>query len=334
MVSPGDFPSFRQRWPWIGGDLQTLRNFLLRSTADLSRWPSQRLHLPLGDGSGDQLAAMLHRPESDGAKPLALLIHGLTGCEDSRHIRASAAALLAQGYPVVRLNLRGAGPSGPLCRQLYHAGRSEDLSDALKALAQQAGSVCEPGLVSIGFSLGANTLIKFLAEAADDPSILAAVSVSAPIDLQAAQRRIMEPRNRLYQRYLLERMVTDALASPCALDTEEQQRLRAITNVYDFDDRFVAPRNGFAGAEDYYARSSARRFLSAVRVPTLVIQASDDPWIPHQAYRSFDWQANPRLVPLLSARGGHVGFHGSGSPIAWHNRCILQFLERFWPDRA
>jgi len=320
------FPAFRARSPWLGGDLQTLRNYLRGRPADLSSWPGRRLELPLGDGSGDRLAAMLHDPDGESARPLAVLIHGLTGCEDSSYIRATARYLLEQGFPVLRLNLRGAGPSRPLCRFRYHAGRSEDLRDALEALGTQVAGLSARGLVLVGYSLGANMLLKFLAEHAGDFPLRAAASVSAPIDLKATQERMMTPRNAFYHRYLLGRMKAESLDAAGGLDESQRRAIERTRSIYEFDDVVVAPRGGFDGADDYYRRSSARRFLADVGVPTLVVHAMDDPWIPGRLYRQVDWAANRNLRPLLPGSGGHVGFHGHGSPAPWHDRCIARFF--------
>ncbi len=322
------FPTFRPRPPWLGGDLQTLRNALVGRPADLDPWPGRRLELAVADGSGDRLAAVLHEPSEERGRPLAVLIHGLTGCEDSLYLRATARHLLAACYPVLRLNLRGAGPSRPLCRFQYHAGKSEDLRDAILSLGELDPDLLHPGLVAIGYSLGANMLLKFLAEEAAGFPLRAAVSVSAPIDLKAAQEAIMRPRNAVYHRYLLTRMKRDALEGAAETSAAERRAVEGARSVYEFDDRFVAPRGGFAGAEDYYSRCGARRFLSGIAVPTLVIHAKDDPWIPASAYGAVDWSANRNLVPVLAGGGGHVGFHGAGSDVPWHDRCILRFLDR------
>jgi predicted alpha/beta-fold hydrolase len=322
-----DFPPFRPRLPWLGGDLQTLRNYLVVRPPDLADWPGRRLELALADGSGDRLAAVLHRPQGPGERPLAVLIHGLTGCEDSHYIRASARHLLGRGHPVLRLNLRGAGPSAALCRHRYHAGRSADLRDALAALARLEPGLYAGGLLLVGFSLGANMLLKFLAESGRDFPLRAAAAVSAPIDLEAAQLRLMAPRNALYHRYLLARMKAETLAGAELKPAERRAVLRA-RSVYDFDHGFVAPAGGFADAEDYYRRCSARRFLAAVDLPTLVVHARDDPWIPGAAYDAVDWRATPKLIPLRPAAGGHVGFHGRGAGAAWHDRCIARFFAR------
>jgi len=316
----GRFPPFAPRAPWRGADLQTLRNFLrgpaVAMPPDSS---SERLGLPLADGSGDRLSGLLQRPREAREGPLVMLVHGLGGDETSAYMQSTSAHLLALGYRVLRLNLRGAGPSRPDCHQQYHAGRSEDLRDALAALP---ASLRASGCVVVGYSLGGNMLLKYLAEFG---GVRAAVSVSAPIDLAAASRRILEPRNRVYHRRLLSGMKREALAAGDAVSPEERRILPGLSSILEFDERIVAPRNGFRDAADYYARCNALRHLPDVRVPTLVIHSLDDPWIPPDAYTGFDWSANRALVPLLAPSGGHVGFHGRGSRVPWHDRCIASF---------
>jgi predicted alpha/beta-fold hydrolase len=169
-------------------------------------------------------------------------------------------------------------------------------------------------------------LLKFLAEHGADFPVCAAAAVSAPIDLKATQLRLMAPRNALYHRYLLARMKAETLAG-ADLGAAQRTAVARARSVYQFDDGFVAPAGGFADAEDYYRRCSAGRFLADVAVPTLIVHARDDPWIPAAAYDAVDWRANPSLVPLLPATGGHVGFHGRGARAAWHDRCIGRFAE-------
>jgi uncharacterized protein len=323
-AADGDFPAFVPRAPWWGGDLQTLRNYMGRRRDPLAGCPGERLKLALRDGSGDRLAAMLNAPAGPTERPLLVLIHGLTGTEDSSYIRATAAAALAASYPVLRLNLRGAGPSRPLCRMQYHAGRTADLADALAALPER---LTRNGIVAMGFSLGANLLLKFLGEGGDR-RLRGAVAVSVPLDLAAAARRLMARRNAFYHRIILFHMKVESLAPIAALSDGERKTIAEAPNVVAFDDRFVAPRNGFTGAADYYARCSAGRYLDTIATSTLVIHALDDPWIPAVSYLARDWQRNPRVTLLLPPRGGHVGFHGSGDPIAWHDRCALRFLAR------
>ena len=319
--------SFVPRAPWWGGDLQTIRNYLRkRRPPDLTPWPGLRLELPVLDGSGDRLSVSLHQPAIEAGRPLAVLIHGLTGCEDSVYLRASARHLLGLGYPVVRLNQRGAGPSRPLCRSRYHAGLSGDLGDALKALADLDPRLISRGVVLVGYSLGGNVLLKFLAEAGSDFPIRAAATVSTPIDLAASVARIMTRRNRPYHNYLLSRMKAEEAARPEPLTTDERTTLERIARIYDFDEIVVAPRAGFSGADEYYRRCSALGFVDRIAVPTLLIHATDDPWVPAASYGAIPWQRTPILQPLISERGGHVGFHGRGSLVAWHDQAIAGFF--------
>jgi len=317
------FPPFRSRAPWWGRDLQTLRNSILPRGARLADVPGERIEFPMADGSADVLLGMLHSPKPDGDRALVVLVHGLTGSEDSAYVRASARHFLDLGYPVLRLNLRGAGPSEGRCRFRYHAGRSEDLR---QVLGRMDGRLAARGLLLVGYSLGGNLLLKYLGEAGRRAMVLGAASISAPIDLDAARRAIMRPRNTLYHRYLLSRLKDETRSLP--LDTTEQRELAAVRTLYEFDDRILAPRTGFAGAQDYYRRAMALPYLCDIAVPTLVIQAKDDPWIPFRAYRDFAWPSNPRLAPLFTRGGGHVGFHGRGAAVPWHDRCMAAFFER------
>lgn len=332
LVRLGDlaFDPFRQRAPWWGGDLQTLHNFfkpglIERGPARLGSPPEERLLLPTTDGSGDRLVATLARPAATphAPRPLTVLIHGLSGSEASFYMLRSAQHLLRLGHPVLRLNLRGAGPSRPYCRFQYHAGRTADLADALAALPP---ALTRHGTVAVGYSLGGNLLLKYLGETGTRSLIQAAVSVSAPLDLNATSRRMSRPRNRVYELYLLRGMKQESLAPGAELTAEERAVIKRADSIRAFDERFTAPRNDFAGADDYYRRSSSAFFLDGIAMPTLLIQALDDPWVPAEPYRAHAWHGNPSLVPLLPPRGGHVGFVGR-DPVPWHDLAIARFFS-------
>ncbi len=313
-----EFGEFRPRLPWIGPDLQTLRNFVARPSVDLRPWPAQRLWFEAG---ADRLTGLWHRT-GEPDRPLVILLHGLTGCERSSYVRLTALQLLQRGYPVLRLNLRGAGPSRPQCREGYHAGRTEDLHQVMAGLPAGAARA---GVAIVGYSLGGNILLKFLAELeASAHPVRASVSISAPIDLALTQARMMEPRNRVYHAYLVSRMRKEAML----LLRDRKWRRRALLSrtVREFDERVTAPFHGFENAADYYARCSAGPVLGRIRVPTLLIHGLDDPLIPADPYLAFDWRAHPQLIALLPPQGGHVGFHGRDDRMPWHDRCIARFF--------
>ncbi len=313
---------FRPRPPWLGGDLQTVRNMLLRIAPDLSPWPAERLYLPMADG--DRLWTLLHRPAAPRGLPLAVLVHGLSGSEDSIHVRASARYLLQRGFPVLRLNLRGAGPSVATCRGLYHAAATPDLAEALVVLPPE---LTRDGVVAAGYSLGGNLLLRMLGEQGRAAGLRAAVAVSAPINVAATSACFYRPRNRIYMRWLLNELKEEARAPGRALSERERTVIEAVETIYDLDDRFVSPRHGFSGAPEYYARASSLPLLPAIAVPTLVIHALDDPWIDDAAYRTFDWSRARAITPLITRRGGHVGFHGRGDTAPWHDVQMAAFFE-------
>jgi uncharacterized protein len=315
-------PPFRPRLPWWGPDLQTIRSVVVKSRA-LDGQTGERLYFHFADGSGDRLAAMLNRPRTATTNPLAVLVHGLTGLEDSFYMRESAGHLLSCGFPVLRLNLRGAGRSRPHCRTQYHAGSSDDLAHVFAALPE---ALTGNGVVAVGYSLGANLLLKYLGEQGGAAGVDAAAVVSAPLDLAGTSRRLDRFRNAPYQRYLLRYMKDEAIAPGADLSATERRAILAARSVWEFDHVYSAPHGGFDGAADYYARNASGRFLGGVTVPTLMVHALDDPWIPAEPYRDFDWHGHPNLRAVVMRRGGHVGFHGSGA-VAWHDLAIVRFFE-------
>ena len=320
------FPRFRAAFPWLGGDLQTVKNKLSWSEPDFPVERQTRLNFPMDDGTGDALTGVLDRPPGETKLPLLILVHGLTGCEASRNIMTSAAHFVARGFPVLRLNLRGAGPSLEPSVQQYHAGRTEDLATVLKCLPAE---LTTQGIVLTGVSLGGNAVLKFIGEGSAPKTVIAAASVCAPIDLKVAQMKIMAPRNRLYHRYLINHMKSDALAVTPAMNREDVSRvLSDVHTVYDFDERIVAPNNGFHGANDYYRQCSAKRFIDSIGIPTLMIQAATDPWIPLPMYLDRAWPEDSHKTLIVSQDGGHVGYHGRDNPVPWHNLCISDFFRR------
>jgi uncharacterized protein len=316
------FPSFRERAPWIGGDLQTLRNFLRGDAAELSG--GQRLWLAMPDG--DKLAARLDRPIAiEPSKPLVVLLHGLAGCESSHNSVATARYLVSEGWSVLRLNLRGSAPSRPASTGRYHAGKTEDLEAALRALPPK---LVERGIMLVGHSLGANLVLKFMGEGGYGLPVLAAAAISTPLDLAGACSRMMEPRNLPYHRHMLRAMKAEALAASAGLTSAERATIASTRNIYEFDDKFIAPHFGYRDAPDYYEANRSSRFLPGIKTPTLIVYALDDPWIPSACYTTMDWSRLPMIETALTQNGGHLGFHGVGSATPWHDRVTALWLGK------
>jgi predicted alpha/beta-fold hydrolase len=321
-----DLPPFRPRFPWWGPDLQTIAILLQPAMSDMSPHTSERVLFPMADRSGDILLGMLDKPaQTREGRPLVILVHGMTGCEDSVYMLSAARHLLGCGYTVLRLNVRGAGPSRPYCGELYHVGRTADFRRVLEQIPYE---LKRNGVVAIGYSLGGAMLLKYLGEEGSFSPLRAAASICAPIDLLRTGQQMLRPRNWVYHSYILNGLKSETLADGARLSDQEREIVRAARTVFDYDDRFISPRYGFRDARDYYALCAPTIFMPEIRVPTMVLAACDDPWIPIEHYREFDWSKNPWLLPVMPETGGHVGFHGDASGQPWCNLAIEKFLER------
>lgn len=307
-----DFPP---RAPWFGGDLQTMAAVLSPPRVSLDDLEDEALQIATLDGSGDVLTGeRLCQPGSGKSagleRPTVVLLHGMMGDLDRGYMRVLAGAFARQGHPVVRMNLRGAGSSRPLCQRNYHAGFTTDLEAIAAALAARADT---GKLAWIGISLGGNMLLKAASEtafieAADHHRI---ASVSAPIDLVATANRFSRRRNFIYSIYMVRKIRRLGPMQP-GRTPAEIAHLRRIESIGELDEHFTAPDHGYGSANEYYLANSAQQFLPDARIPCLVVSAADDPWIDIEPYRAVPWAKNPRLSPVLTRTGGHVGFHGRG----------------------
>ena len=322
-----DMPPFRPRLPWINSDLQTLANTLSSPDLTLGAKSSTPMVLPLNDGTDDALQCTLDTPTQERGGPLVALIHGAGGEENSRHVRRSARLLLSLGYRVLRMNLRGAGRSKGECKDIYNGGSSQELRTAFSTLD---ADLTRNGVFAVGYSLGGAILLKYLGEDGDHARLIGAAAVSAPIDLSATTKKLMRWRNYFYHADVLRDMQEQAGACR-GLDEAGKDVIHKARSLWEFDDGFTAAAHGFVGAEDYYDKCKAVRFMPSVRKPTLTISAADDSWVPVEVYRGFDWAANPALTPLLPPGGGHVGFHAADDDVPWHDRAIIRFVERIAP---
>jgi len=305
--------------------LQTLRNFICGTPPDLPR--GERLFLKVS--GGERLAARLDDPYGPTTRPLVVIVHGCAGCEESGSVVACTRYLVGQGWRVLRLNLRGTLPSLPTAPGHYHAGRTGDLADALRGLPSH---LVRNGIILVGQSLGGNLVLKFMGEGGHGLPVLAAVTVSAPIDLSGTCAKMLTRRNFFYQRFMLVSMKREALAPGSAVSARERAAIAAARNVYEFDDRFIAPRFGYRDAQEYYECNAAKNFLSGIGLPTLIIHALDDPWIPGECYSAVDWQRLPMIEAVLPPRGGHLAFHGQGCIVPWHDRLTGWWLARHFPS--
>jgi len=252
-----------------------------------------------------------------------ILLHGLEGSSASGYMVSLAQACLDAGLGAYRLNMRTCGGTEAHARTLYHAGLTADLHSILRARAAQS----LPAAHLIGFSLGGNVVLKLAGELRETNLIASVCSVSTPIDLEASCRKMMRPENIFYQRRFVDRLKA-RYRSRCAQhpDLYSAEGLDDVRSVYEFDDRFTAKAFGFGSAANYYGTQSANRFLVAIRVPTLLIQAKNDPLIPFDCYRHPAIAQNPHLRLMAPEHGGHVGFISRHQPRFWVDETYLGWL--------
>ncbi|MCP9888654.1 alpha/beta fold hydrolase [Cyanobium sp. ATX 6A2] len=330
---------FRQRWPWIGPDLQTLRDTLRPPRLG----PDTATALPVQVGDGELL--VLRDPPLGAAAGIGgqvVLVHGLGGSAGGGGVRRLGRCLQQAGFGVWRLNLRGAGPGRPLAAGTYAAACNADLLPVLAEARRQAGGL---PLLGVGLSLGGAVLLN---AALAEPGVLdGLVAVSSPLDLAACAQRFDRPRNWLYQRWLLRGLIRQTLADPFGLNAAEREALAGPArprSIRAFDAAITAPRWGYADVDAYYAQASALTRLRAGAAPlppALLLHALDDPWVPAAAAQQLADDPPPGLEVLLSAHGGHNGFHsvadravadravadGAGSAIgSWADRRTVDWL--------
>lgn len=295
--------TFTPAW-WVrGGHAQTLWGKFFRPRpslpARLERWDTP---------DGDFLE--LYRLEARSGAPRLIFLHGLEGTIRSHYVAGMFAEAQQRGWGADLMIFRGCGDEPNRGPRFYHSGETTDLAFTLDRVRSEYP---DSPLLLAGVSLGGNVLLKFLGEQGGSlaAQIRAAAAVSVPFDLERGCRHISIGFSKVYDRHFLKTLRAKALAKleryPGLFDREQLDRAESI---YDFDAAVTAPVHGFADAHDYYSRSSALGFLSRVTVPTLLLSAIDDPFLPAEVLDEVRAIAerNPRLTLDFPAHGGHVGF--------------------------
>jgi len=278
-----------------------------------------------------RVVADCHWQPRPWTQPTILALHGLNGSSDAHYMKGIASKAFARGMNVVRLNQRNCGDTEHLSAGLFHSGLTHDAAYVIDELA------AVDGLTSIavaGYSLGGNLALKLAAEYADapPPELRAVAAVSPIIEIGDCVKALERPGNRLYQwnfvKDLKRRMRRKDRFWPGRFDLT---RLRQISTVREFDDAYTAPHFGFHGADDYYYRASAMRIIERIRIPTLVITAEDDPFVPPTPFRDVKLSSNPCVEVDICSHGGHCGFVGPASGEDdgyWAENRIVEFVEQ------
>jgi predicted alpha/beta-fold hydrolase len=290
---------YRAPWWLPGGHLQTIVPAIFRRVRPVT---TLRERLELDDGDFLDLAW-----SGKSSTRLAILSHGLEGSSDAAYIQGMARSLVAAGWDALAWNFRGCGTEPNRLLSFYHSGATEDLAAVIRyALAAHPAQQID----LIGFSLGGNLTLKYLGEPRERPEQLSrALAFSVPCDLADSAHKLSDPTNRLYMRRFLRSLraklrVKESLF-PGSLDLAG---LDQITDFLQFDDRFTAPLHGFRNAEDYWTRSSCRQYLPHIRIPTLLVNALNDPFLGERCYPREEARESEWFHLETPDGGGHVTF--------------------------
>jgi len=313
--------AFRPAWWLPGPHLQTLYPSLFRSRKipPLSR---ERIELPDGD-----FVDLDWTSQTDGL--CVLILHGLEGSIDSHYTGGMLSALAAQGHTAGLMYFRGCSGTENRLPRSYHSGDTGDLDFVMQHIIRLHP---DRKIAVIAYSLGGNVLLKWLGEQGDQATPVTAVTLSVPFDLNSAALRLEQGMSKIYQQHLLQslresvRMKSSIHAMP--FPTERLEELRTFR---DFDHTITAPLHGFAGVDDYYEQSSSKPFLKHIRIPTLMLQSRDDPFLPENALPA-ETDLSDTVTLELSRQGGHVGFISGRNPLQpvyWSEQRVLQHLSTF-----
>ena len=350
--------TFQQRFPWIGGDLQTLRDTFVSEKLPLDSGEPYEIpvpSLPTCDSGKGHLLAFLDLPQdSSKTRGLVLLLHGLGGSSRRLGLRRMGLRFLQAGFGVLRLNLRGADPGRHLAGGTYAAQCNSDLMPVIKKARQLCEVLGENSsgrkgplpLFGAGISLGGTMLLNACllnkqSFKSDKPLLDALICTSSPLDLEECSLSIERFRNSIYQRWLLKRLVRQTLADPFGVSDDEKEFLTSCNKenlpltIRAFDSAITAPRWGYRDVNAYYLEASPLQSLCSAlseMPPMIFLQALDDPWVPAQGAKklmeTISFNQNSRVQVVLTKHGGHNGFHGVKG--CWGDDLVQKWLLNLW----
>lgn len=319
--------------PWLpGGHAQTIWPALFgcHHEGPPPGFRRERWHTPDGDFVDVDWLVYTSAARPVSQAPLLVLFHGLEGSSRSHYAQAFAQCARSAGMAYAVPHFRGCSGEINLAPRAYHSGDHEEIGWMLGRLREgHAGPI-----VAVGISLGGNALLRWAQEGGDTAArtVRAVAAVCSPVDLTAGGRAIGRGFNRLvYTRMFLRTMVPKALAKlaqhPGLFDRD---RLLAARDLYEFDDVFTAPVHGFSSTDDYWARASSKPHLRRIRLPALVLNARNDPFVPAASLPG-PQEVGPHVTLWQPAHGGHVGFPAGcfpGHVLAMPQRVTAWLRER------
>ncbi len=345
-----DIDKFYQSFPWIGGDLQTIRDtfcFDFNLNRNIEKVFIPIRNLCSNSYEKDYLLGFLEFPENKSFKGLVILTHGLGGSTKRFGLRRIAKKLLNDGFVIFKLNLRGAGSGRYLTNSNYSAKCSKDIFDVVQFLKNKFFVDINDfkfknknfPIFGIGLSLGGTIFLNACLdyETKNGNTLFDGLAcVSSPLDLLSCSECIDKPRNFLYQSWLIRRLKKQVLNSELIYKDYAsrdiiKRKLKLIKTIREFDKQLTAPTWGYKSVEDYYLNASPiihikNRFDKLP--PILLVQSKDDPWVPYKATLELKDSLNihqKKILILITERGGHNGFHSYSG--CWSDEIVSKWIK-------
>ena len=337
---------FREVFPWIGGDLQTLRDTFVFDFVKPKK--NKKLLLPINkilseNFESDYLLGLLELPENlNSIKGFVLITHGLGGSTKRFGLRRISRKLAKNGFGVLKLNLRGAGPARYLAKGNYSARCSSDVISAIKYFKKliylefrDLKKLDNLPLYGVGLSLGGTILLNACLDYDENNGEIlldGLACVSSPLDLSSCSLCIEKHRNSVYQKWLLHRLknqLWDGYNDEGKILNNEKLRkkIRSLKSIREFDQEFTAPSWGFNSLEDYYVKASPIFRIQKLKEklpPTLFIHAKDDPWVPYKATLNLRKESIDKFTIFITKKGGHNGFHSING--CWSDEAVKNWF--------
>lgn len=280
---------------------------------------------------GDFLQAYWHKTITRQTHtPICILFHGLAGSYESPYIKGVMIELAKAGFDTVLMHFRGCAGEVNLLPRSYHSGDTTDAKEFIQSVKQRYPN---SKLYGVAYSLGANMLLKLLAEIKEDSPFEKAVAVSAPMLLDICANRINQGLSRYYQHRLIQELNASVDKKYDKFNMQnllglERKDIKNLKTFWEFDEAYTAPIHGFKSAKDYYKKSSSKQFLKDITTPTLIIHAKDDPFMTQEVLPSKE-ELSEKIEMEVSQYGGHVGFIGGSlfKPEFWLEKCIVEFFK-------
>ncbi len=303
----------------FNGHIETIYPFLFRRVKNPA-YERERIHLPDGDFLDlDWL--------KQGNQRLLILCHGLEGSSSSQYMKGMANMAYAKGWDVLAVNFRSCSGEPNHKVRMYHHGEITDLEYIIEQVIVRD----DYGSISLcGYSLGGNVVIKYLGTRQSDmpEQIESAIAVSVPCDLGSSSRALDEWQNYLYTRRfrnsLKKKFKEKNRRFPGTLDMRGYDR---VGSWYDFDSKYTTALTPFESADEYYDQGSANNFIPGVQIPTLLVQALNDPFLQEASYPRAICRDHKYLYLETPRHGGHVGFWGVGHKESYLEKRVIRFLE-------